>query len=287
MPGPGGKRAPGSTTGTGKYEVLPVKKILIVSDLHVGSNVAIMPDEVFIEPSDKQREQRIESNPLQKAIFNEWLEMLDTVGRVDACFDLGDNIEGANYKSRGFELWTSNLHQQCNTAADLLGMVKTNRYYGVQGSYYHVGENVSSDLAVLSSLEHCKTEFGTDLAVNIEGVRIHLSHEIGYTRSQASKLTALKNEMDAARRQFPKIGKFHLICRGHRHEIQDVIDHENDERMIVCPCWKGRDSFAGKKGLAMIPTLGYFLMTIRGSSITLEANTFSLCPHQLVKEVTL
>lgn len=263
------------------------KRILIISDLHVGSNVAIMPDEVYIEPSDRQREQRIESNPLQKAIYKEWLDMLDTVGKVDACFDLGDNIDGSNYKSRGFELWTSNMHQQVTTAADLLGMIRTNKYYGVQGSYYHVGENVSSDLAVISSLDHCKQEFGTDLAVTVEDTRIHLSHEIGYTRSQASKYTALKNELDAALRQHPKIGKFGLLCRGHRHEIEDLIDHENNTRMIVCPCWKGRDAFAGKKGLAMVPTLGYILLTVKGSSIELIANTFSLNASQLVKEVTL
>jgi len=161
------------------------KRILVVSDLHVGSSVSVMPDEVNIEPSDEQRSQRIASNPLQKRIFKEWEEMIDIVGKVDACFDLGDNVDGPNKKSNGFELWTSNMHQQVMTAVDLLSMIKTNNFFGVQGSYYHVGENTSSDLAVLNSLAHCRQEFGTDLAVKVEDVRIHLSHAIGYTRSQA------------------------------------------------------------------------------------------------------
>lgn len=264
-----------------------MKKILVVSDLHVGSNVAIMPDEVNIEPSDKQRAQRIESNPLQKVIFKEWCEALDTVGRVDACFDVGDNIEGANYKSRGFELWTPNLHQQCNTASDLLGMVRTNRYYGVQGSYYHVGENVSSDLAVISSMDRCKTEFGTDLAVTVEDIRIHLAHEIGYSSSAVSKNTALTKEIDEANRKIAKLGRFGLLLRGHRHEIRDLIDHENNIRMIVCPCQKGRDAYAAKKGLSMVPTLGVILLKISGSDIIVEPFTYELLPEHHIKEVTL
>ena len=56
------------------------KRILVVSDLHVGSSVSVMPDEVNVEPSDEQRSQRITSNPLQKRVFKEWEVMIDTVG---------------------------------------------------------------------------------------------------------------------------------------------------------------------------------------------------------------
>ncbi len=263
------------------------KRILIVSDLHVGSSVSVMPDEVNIEPSDEQRSQRIASNPLQKRIFKEWEEMIDIVGKVDACFDLGDNVDGPNKKSNGFELWTSNMHQQVMIAADLLSMIKTNNFFGVQGSYYHVGENTSSDLAVLSSLAHCRQEFGTDLAVKVEDVRIHLSHAIGYTRSQASKCTAPKNEIDAALRQKAKVGKFQLLMRGHRHEINDIIDHENNIRLVVCPGWKARDAFAAKNGLAMVPTLGWMLLKIDGKDIVIEPHTFELHGKHMFKEVTL
>lgn len=263
------------------------KTILVVSDMHVGSNVSVMPDEVIIEPSDVQRAQRIESNPLQKIMYGEWCDMIDTVGRVDGCFNLADSIDGPNFKSRGFELWTSNLHQQVVTAVDLLSMVKTNHHFGVQGSYYHVGENSSSDLAVISSLKHCKKDFGTDLCVKIEDVKIHLAHEIGYTRSKNSKLTALKSEMDYAIYNAPRIGKINLILRGHRHEIQDVIDHENDIRMITVPGWKARDSFAAKHGLAMIPTFGYILLKINGSDITVDTHTFELKKKHQFKVVEL
>jgi hypothetical protein len=246
-----------------------------------------MPDEVNIEPSDEQRSQRIASNPLQKRIYKEWEEMTDTVGKVDACFDLGDNVDGPNKKSNGFELWTSNMHQQVMTAADLLSMIKTNNFFGVQGSYYHVGENTSSDLAVLSSLPHCRQEFGTDLAVKVDDVRIHLSHAIGYTRSQASKCTAPKNEIDAALRQKAKVGKFQLLMRGHRHEIADIIDHENNIRLVVCPGWKARDAFAAKNGLAMVPTLGWVLLKIDGKDIVIEPHTFELHGKHMFKEVSL
>jgi hypothetical protein len=261
------------------------KTILVISDMHVGSTVAVMPDEVYIESSDKEKAQRIESNQIQKIEYKEWCDMIDHVGQVDACFNLGDTIDGPNVKSRGFELWTSNLGQQCETAVDLLSMVKTNHHFAVQGSYYHVGENGSSDFAVLNSLKHCKTDFGTDLCVKVEDVRIHLSHEIGYTRSKASKYTALQNEIVNAMLNSKRIGHINLLLRGHRHEIQDLVDHENNMRILECPAWKARDAFAAKKGLAMVPTLGYVLLKIKGSEISVDAHTFELKKKHMFREV--
>jgi predicted phosphodiesterase len=261
-----------------------MKKVLVVSDLHVGSNVALMPDEVIIEPSDKQRAQRIESNEVQKGLYKNWLEMISDVGRVDACFVLGDSCDGSNQKSRGFELWTSNLHQQVSTAADLLGMIRTSNYYGVQGSFYHVSENTSSDLAVIESLEKCKKQFGTDLVVNIGGKRMHLAHEISFSTSPVSKFTALQRELtnSALYKQF--FGTFDLILRGHIHESRMIQDVQG--MVVTAPCWKMRDSYMAKKGLSSAPQIGFILLNI-GDEIDVEINRFPYSSEKLFKEVSL
>ena len=74
-------------------------RCLVVSDMHVGSNVSIMPPEVTVDEGAKKR--RITSNAIQKYIYSKWEDMVDSVGKVDACIVLGDSIEGPNYKSRG------------------------------------------------------------------------------------------------------------------------------------------------------------------------------------------
>jgi len=261
-----------------------MKRILVVSDLHTGSNVALMPDEVVIEPSDKQRAQKIEANILQKSLFKNWQTMIDDVGRVDGCFVLGDSCDGSNQKSRGFELWTSNLHQQVSTAVDLLSMIRTNRYYGVQGSYYHVGENTSSDLAVIESLEKCKTSFGTDLVVTVGGKRMHLAHEISFSQSPVSKFTALQRELTNATIYKQFFGTFDLILRGHIHESRMIQDMHG--LVAVAPCWKMRDAYAAKKGLSIAPQIGYLLLTI-GNEIDVEIHRFPYSSEKLFKEVTL
>ncbi len=256
-----------------------MKRILIVSDLHVGSNVAIMPDEVWIEKNDQPRANVITANEVQKALYQAWQEMVDRVGRVSACFVLGDSCDGSNIKSRGFELWTSNIHQQCKTAADLLSMVKTNKYYGVQGSYYHVGENTSSDLAIIDMLHGT---FGTDLVVNIAGKRIHLCHEIGVSTSPVSKATALQSEIVSAElNQY--YGKFDLLLRGHRHEYREVRDHRG--HIAICPAWKVRDAYAAKKGLKLSPHIGYLVLNIQGSDMWLEPHLVPVKAEHLFKEV--
>jgi predicted phosphodiesterase len=261
-----------------------MKRILVVSDMHIGSNVAVMPLEVVVEPSDVQRAQRIEANILQKSLFKNWQTMCDDAGRIDACFVLGDSCDGSNIKSRGFELWTSNLHQQVTTACDLLSMIRTNRYYGIQGSYYHVSENTSSDLAVMSSLEKCKTEFGTDLAVTIDGHRMHLAHEISFSQSPVSKFTSLQRELINSNLYKEFFGKFELILRGHIHEGRMINDALG--LVAVCPCWKLRDSYAAKKGLTIAPQIGYLLLNI-GDEIDVEIHRFPYSNEKLFKEVSI
>jgi hypothetical protein len=258
-----------------------MKKILVVSDLHVGSNVAIMPEEVVIEPSDSEKAQKITANSTQKLLFKKWQEMIDHVGRVDGCFVMGDSCDGTNQKSRGFELWTTNMHQQVNTAADLLAMIKTNKYYGVQGSYYHVGENTSSDLAVIETLNSKVHGFGTDLKVELDNKIYHLAHDASFSSSPVSKATALQRELVSSKLYENQYGHIDMIVRGHRHEYIEVKNEFG--HMVVAPCWKLRDAFAAKKGLSMSPMLGYVLLKQDGNDITTEPHTFEAKMTQSIK----
>lgn len=253
-----------------------MKRILVVSDMHVGSTVAVMPDEV-----NPDKGGRIEANPLQRVLYEKWQEMVDR-GRFDACFVLGDAVDGPNIKSRGFELWTSNLRQQVTTAADLLGMVRTRRYYGVQGSFYHVSENTSADLAVIDCL---RGTFGSDLVIVSEECRMHICHEIGYSGSPVSKATAPSTELAFSAIHDPHMGTFDLLLRGHRHDYYDlrtVLGH-----IVGCPGWKVRDAFAAKKGLKMLSNLGYLVLEIRGADVTVDPTVWVPARGHQFTEVSL
>ena len=234
-------------------------KILVVSDLHVGSKVSIMPDEVNL--GEAERKNTIRSNPLQKFIYKQWEHMVDSVGKVDACIVLGDSVEGSNRKSKGSGLWTPDISDQVSVASSLLSMVKTTKYVGVQGSFYHVEDNTSSDKAVIDALGGT---FGDELVVNSGKTRIHCSHAVGVSSSAtAYRPTPIAREMMLATINKEEYGKYDLILRGHAHYYVEV--RFGSSKGVICPCWKGRDEYVARKTLAFLPHLGYLL--IKGNEV--------------------
>jgi predicted phosphodiesterase len=252
-------------------------KLLVVGDLHVGSNVSVMPPEVYL--GDSERTNKVSANPVQKYIYKQWLDMVETAGKVDACLVLGDSIEGPNFKSKGLGLWTSNLADQVKVASDLLGMVKTSKYIGVQGSMYHVGDNISSDKAVIDNL---RGSFADELCVNAGKHRIHLSHAVGVSSSAtAYRPTPIAREMMLATINREEYGKYDMIIRGHAHYYVEV--RFGSTKGIICPCWKGRDEYVARKTLAFLPHLGYIL--IDGDAV--KPYVFTLKEKMVVPEVTV
>lgn len=260
------------------------RKVLVVTDLHSGSKFSVMPDEVYIEGGDNPEHQnRIESNGLQKILYKEWCDMIDNVGKVDACITLGDNVEGPNRKSNGFELWTSSMSQQVTTATELLSMVRCGtNYFGVQGSGYHVSENTSADLGVIKQL---KGSFGTDLTLEFLDKRIHCSHVVSPSGSPVSKATAPQSEIMWSVINVDLFGKLDLILRGHRHEYLELKNTKG--HFIAIPGWKGRDSYLAKMGLkAAGNEIGYTLLTIEeGKTIQVDSYVKVLKKEQIIKEI--
>jgi predicted phosphodiesterase len=256
-----------------------MKKILVISDMHIGKRVSLMPDEVTLDQNE--RKMRIQSNDIQKKIYKKWEEMVDEVGRVDAVINLGDTCDGTNRKSQGTGLWTTDINLQMETAKNLLSMVKSSRIIGVQGSYYHVGDNLSSDKSVVENLGGT---FGDELAVVVENKRIHACHDIGVSSSGlAYRTTPIAQQMMVAALN-PEYKNFSLIIRGHAHYYVRVSFANTTG--LICPCWSGRDEFVARRSLAWNPHMGYVLLSV-GDSIEVEPHIFTLRGKDLVKEVSI
>lgn len=257
--------------------------ILIVSDLHVGSTRAVMPPVVELGPTATRDARKVYASPTQLEFYEAWCDLTKSAGRVDACFVLGDCVDGVDRKSEGFAVWTTDRRAQIETAADLLSMAQTNRYYFVDGSPYHVDSNTSSDLAVCDLL---KGTFGTDLAVTVEETRIHLCHAIGHTTSPVSKATAPSKEAAHAEINRMVYGKFDLLLRGHRH---DFYAWDNGETHVVgCPSWKSRDHFAATHGLGMPARhIGGLLLTIDGDEHWVRKKLTALNREHQFQEVAV
>lgn len=259
-----------------------MKKILVVSDLHVGSVHALMPPVVELGPTATRQARKVYASDMQVEFYEAWCDMIDEAGRVDACFVLGDCVDGVDRKSEGYDVWTTDRRAQVETAADLLSMVKTRRYFCVQGSPYHVDSNTTADLAICDRL---KGTFGTDLVVVIGDKRFHLCHAIGHTSSPVSKATAPSKEIAHAAMNDRLFGRFDLLCRGHRHDYYYIENSHG--RILGVPSWKARDSFAASRGLGMpAECIGGALIRIENGALTVERMTTTLSEgHQFVEVV--
>jgi predicted phosphodiesterase len=256
-----------------------MKKILVVGDMHIGKRVSLMPDEVYLD--DAERKMKIQSNSIQKKIMAKWTEMADEVGKVDAIINLGDTCDGTNRKSQGTGLWTTDINLQMEVAKDLLSMVKCSRIFGVQGSYYHVGDNLSSDKSVVEGLGGT---FGDELAVVVGDKRIHVCHDIGVSSSGlAYRTTPIAQQMMVSALN-PEYKNFNLIVRGHAHYYVRVSF--SNTTGLICPCWAGRDEFVARRSLAWNPHLGYVVLNI-GDNVEVEPHIFTLKGKDLVKEVSI
>jgi predicted phosphodiesterase len=245
-----------------------MKRVLLVADLHTGS--------LFSPRSSPD-------NSIQRATYNKWKEMCKAVGPVDAVILNGDLCDGINYKSRGIGIWTSNIEEQIDEAVNLIQMIDTKKYYGTQGSFYHVGDNLSSDRLVLKLLNGT---FGDELAIKIEDVRFHCMHSVGVSSSAwMYRTTPIAREMLMAELNKEEYGKFKAIIRSHAHYF--CYAGFGSSFGMISPCWKGRDEFAKRRTLAFMPHLGYVLFTVDGSHVSWEPHLFTLKGSKIMEEVTV
>jgi hypothetical protein len=156
------------------------KKILIIGDMHIGSNVALMPEEVETLKTEKENCQLIRASPVQQKILKKWYEMIDTEGKVDALVVNGDIVDGYNRKGNGIGCWTTDMDTQMKTARSLIKEIHYKKLYGTQGSLYHTNDNISVDKLTIESLNG---SFSHDLALKADNIRMHFSHKVGVSGS--------------------------------------------------------------------------------------------------------
>lgn len=249
------------------------KKIILIGDTHVGSDVSIMPEEVFTYKTEKENSQRIEASPVQKKILNKWYEMIDSEGTVDAVVVNGDIVDGYNRKSNGIGCWTTDMDTQMKTARSLIKEIKYRKLYGTQGSLYHTNENISVDKLVIESLGGT---FAHDLALKTDNVRMHFSHKVGVSGSTWQyRTTPIAKEMVMNElNQMDFGGKFNVIARNHAHYYCAV--QFGKSLGIIGPCWKGRDEYVKLLGLTFNPSIGYVVLEVSGSDFTWRHNLMHL-----------
>jgi predicted phosphodiesterase len=222
-------------------------------------------------------------NSIQRAIKKIWDGMIEDLETrtLAGAINLGDSTEGTDYHGQGKDNDSNDKLYQINMAQELCDEIPVKKWFVVNGSGYHVGKNLSDDEMLADKLG---AVFGNELVVNIDGARVHCSHKVGVSMSAtAYRPTPLAREMMLSVINQAEYGKFDVILRGHAHYYCEV--RFGGSRGLICPCFKGRDSFAQERSLAMLPHNGYILLKVDRGNITTEPHIFTLKGANLIKEV--
>ncbi len=253
--------------------------------MHVGSDKAITLPKVYIEKKKKEDSSCYIYNSTQRQLYQEWKKMCNSIGRVDLVVINGDICDGVNPKAKGLGTWTCDLSLQVNTAADLLKMIHTNKYAATQGSFYHIGDNISTDKAVMMH-EKINGVFGSELSIKADDVRFHFSHSVGISTSGwMYRTTPIAREMMLSALVRDEMGKYDVICRGHAHYF--CYAGFANSLGIITPGWKSRDDYAQRRTLAFVPHCGYVLFEVDGDSYRWRKHIFTIEKDNLVDDIVI
>ena len=247
-----------------------MKRILVVSDLHCGSNVGLFLPEYY----DPDNDIGYEINDVIGYLFEKWCSMVSTVGHVDYVIANGDLVDGANVAEAGEGQLTTDVHTQAVVAANLLNMIDTDTYYVLNGSKYHTGQTSGDQLV-------CDLIGGKWLGdyefITFDNILTHVRHFEKYSSNPDSRCGPQLKEARNNRAQGTDVD---IYIRSHTHHFNASITSR--ELTINTPCFKGMDHFIGARSMEM-PDCGYVIINVDGANYTWDYHVFNI-PFKFYKK---
>lgn len=235
------------------------KTVLTISDLHVGSKVALSTNSRTDSYSN-----------LRKKIFNVWEKMTTDYSEPDLLILGGDLIDGQNRKEGGIGTTTNDLLEQADEAVELIKQIKAKQTIVVRGSQYHVsphgtGLQIEEYIARQLDAQPHPIEKGNHSAwhwfVTVNGYTFHIHHKISVPRVWHYKSTPLARAMmmtklhNSLRGEMAKY-RVNCVLRAHCHSFI-AVEYATTLGMTL-PCWKVLDDYLEREDpLSYIPDIGF------------------------------
>jgi hypothetical protein len=243
------------------------KRILVVGDLHSGSNVSVKHPEMVLNKDMEGQEVATPLNGVQERQYQEWVHMCEVVGKVDLVIHMGDMCDGVNYRGEGLGTWTTSIEDQVRNAVKLLKEIDADKHLGVRGTPYHTKLNKAADDVVMERMGSTKIDW--DMRLEVEDIVFNLRHWIATTKSVFMyRPTKIAREMLLLMQSKHDLGTFDFLIRGHVHTTM-YLDMKDSMGMIglTTPCWKARDEFVRSK-ITGSSDQGWYLFDVDGDKFT-------------------
>jgi len=238
----------------------PIRLIAVLSDIHAGSTVALMP------PGFKTIEGNlIKQTPLQQWLWECWQDgqqwLAKKAGKDPYALVLnGDLIEGVHHGTR--QIISPDIGDHVGCALQLIKPMhaKAARTFIVRGTECHTG-NTEHAMANALGLQDAARD---RLTVDVAGVRCVFRHHIGTTTRRglsggqlSMQLSEEQVEAACNKEPIPRV-----LCCAHRHVFGQYKD--NHGLCVVSPPWQGLSRFAHKVVSQARTKPGLFILDWRG-----------------------
>ncbi len=240
-----------------------MNRILLLSDLHVGSKWGLWPPNFRAKSARTDEIEEIPQNDVNKAIWDHWQAMLKQIRKEKPeCIILnGDLIEGLQKREYGRGLMTPELSQQVAACIKVLKTLPKVPTYFTAGTDYHQYLNgESTDIHIANEFN---AQFGDELIVEECGIRLFCRHAIGMSQSTWQYMTtapARDQMLLYLNQSAQKYGRVDVAVFSHRHQF--VAAQFASGIALVTPCWQGKTVFAVKKGIISPPHIGWVTLHI-------------------------
>jgi len=206
------------------------RRIVFLSCLHVGSDVALWP-----ESWETDTGKPIMPSPVQLQILEYFNDFWTHEARdADTVILLGDNVQGKNPKDWGVGSMTTDLNIQIQAAKSLLEPhTKDRQLIGVSGSKYNDSFDVRLDEIITTELQGAFYYMLRNLTITGPGTKLNIAHGASsptlYKATHDDRESMLMSANSMTR-------NIDFAARGHWHYFQYIA---NSRRSILrVPGWQ-------------------------------------------------
>ena len=235
----------------------PVRFVAVISDLHPGSRMSVMPREGL----DLDDGTHVTPTPLQLKICDMWDEYRrwidhETGGEPIAFVHNGDALEGAHHDT--VSTWSNSRVDQARAAETLLrpwAERSGGRFWMTRGTPAHVGQSGQDEELLGKILGSVPNEQGQHVPwqiwMRLGAYLIHFAHEIATSTSPFAKSSALQREIALSHLNSGRWGDEppDMIVRSHKHESSEVSEptRKGRCRCYVTPAWQALTPFMHRR----------------------------------------
>jgi hypothetical protein len=258
------------------------QRVVVLSDLHVGSTVGLWPGEHPIEGGGLYK-----ANKYQQWLLECWQQMVDELAHMrprPVVVLNGDEIQGVNM--RDGQLITNKIDIQVEAALRLLEPVRraARAMYLVRGTEWHVGK-AAEHVETLGRLLNTKRDPGSgqwswwELYLDLGGPVVQLAHHISAGSVPWYEATIPLRDtlmlLAELMRFVPERPNVRCVIRSHRHRFI-AVHAPPDLHIAVTPAWQLRTAFVMKKAGTMLPQIGYVIVDWDGVDVMIKPRIYPL-----------